>query len=136
MQPKNDPNSLISQETGLTLVEVVISIGIFAIGFLALAGLVVGTTRNNTTGNTLTEATMLARAKIERLKVLPLDQLDEACLDENEPEIVNRLYTRECDVDSIGSSSTIQTIKVIVKWKKAGNLRQVVLQTNTRGRGK
>lgn len=136
MQRKNDPNSLISQETGLSLVEVVISIGIFAIGFLAIAGLVVGTTRNNRTGNTLTEATMLARAKIESLKALPLDQLDGACLDENEPEIISQLYTRECDVDSIGSSSTIQTIKVIVKWKKSGNLRQVVLQTNTRGRGK
>jgi len=136
MQRINDPNSLISQETGLTLVEVVISIAIFAIGFLAIAGLVVGTTRNNKTGNTLTEATMLARARIESLKALPLDQLDGACLDENEPEITNRLYTRECDVDSIGSSSTIQTIKVIVKWKKSGNLRQVVLQTNSRGRGK
>ena len=129
-------NSLISKETGLTLVEVVISIGIFAIGFLAIAGLVVGTTRNNKTGNTLTEATMLARARIESLIALPLDQLDGACLDENEPEIVNRLYTRECNVESIGSSSTIQTIKVIVKWKKSGNLRQVVFQTNTRGRGK
>ena len=136
MQRKNDPNSLISQETGLSLVEVVISIGIFAIGFLAIAGLVVGTTRNNRTGNTLTEATMLARAKIESLKALPLDQLDGACLDENEPEIINQLYTRECDVGSIGKSSTLQTIKVIVKWKKSGNLRQVVLQTNTRGRGK
>ena len=79
---------------------------------------------------------MLARARIESLKALPLDQLDGACLDENDPEIISQLYTRECDVDSIGSSSTIQTIKVIVKWKKSGNLRQVVLQTNTRGRGK
>ena len=79
---------------------------------------------------------MLARAKIESLKALPLDQLDGACLDENEPEIINQIYSRECDVDSIGSSKTIQTIKVIVKWKKSGNLRKIVLQTNTRGRGK
>ncbi len=136
MQRKNDYNSLIFREIGLSLVEVVISICIFAIGFLAIAGLVVGTTRNNKTGNTLTEATMLARAKIESLKALPLDQLDGACLDENEPEIINQIYSRECDVDSIGSSNTIQTIKVIVKWKKSGNLRKIVLQTNTRGRGK
>jgi type II secretory pathway pseudopilin PulG len=135
MQRINDPNSLISQESGLSLVEVVISIGIFAIGFLAIAGLLVGTTKNNKTGNALTEATMLARARIESLKALPLDQLDRACLDENEPEIINQIYTRECDVGSIGSSSTIQTIKVIVKWKKSGILRQVVLQTNTRGSG-
>ena len=136
MKRINAPNSLISQENGLTLVEVVISLGIFAIGFLAIAGLVVGTTKNNTSGNMLTQATMLARAKIESLKTLPLEQLADACLDEKEPEIVNHLFTRECDVGSLSSSSTIQTINVIVKWKKWGNLRQVVLQTNTRGRGK
>lgn len=135
MKRINNPISSLSQEKGLTLVEAVISIGIFAIGFLAIAGLVVGTAKNNTTGNTLTEATMLARAKVESLKALPLDQLADACLDQNEPEIVNRLYARECDVSSLGSSSTIKTIKVIVKWKKSGNLRQVILRTNTRGRG-
>lgn len=130
-----NPKYLISQKKGLTLVEVMISLGIFAIGFLAIAGLVVGTTKNNTTGNTLTEATMLARARVESLKTLPLDQLTAACLDENEPEIINQLYARDCEVGPIGSSSTIQTITVTVKWKKSGNLRQVVLQTNTRGRG-
>jgi prepilin-type N-terminal cleavage/methylation domain-containing protein len=124
------------QKDGLTLVEVMISMGIFAIGFLAIAGMVVGTTKNNTTGNMLTEATMLARARIESLKTLPLDDLDDACLDENEPEIIKRVYARECDVDAIGASTTIKTIKVNVKWQKAGKLRQVVLQTNTRGRGK
>ena len=136
MKPINAPNTLVLPETGLTLIEVMISLGIFAIGFLAIAGLVIGTTRNNTTGNMLTQATMLARARVESLKALPLDQLDAACLDENEPEIINRVYARECDVDAIGASTTIQTIKVTVKWQKSGNLRQVVLQTNTRGRGK
>ncbi len=125
-----------SYEKGLTLVEVVISMAIFAIGFLAIAGLVVATTRNNTTGNTLTEATMLARAKVEYLKALPLDQLADACPDDMEPEIVNQLYARECEVSTLGSTGTIKTVKVTVKWKKTGHLREVVLQTNTRGMGK
>jgi len=136
MKPINRSNPLISQENGLTLVEVMISLGIFAIGFLAIAGLVIGTTKNNTTGNMLTQATMLARARVESLKALPLNQLEAACLDENEPEIINRVYARKCDVDAIGASTTIKTIKVTVKWEKSGNLRQVVLQTNTRGWGK
>lgn len=125
-----------SDDKGLTLIEVVISMGIFAIGFLAIAGLVVATTKNNTTGNTLTEATMLARAKVEYLKALPLDQLDEACLDENEPEVINQLYARECEITPLGSADTIKTVTVTVTWKKSGKNRQVVLQTNSRGRGK
>jgi prepilin-type N-terminal cleavage/methylation domain-containing protein len=135
MKKINHPISFGSCEKGLTMIEVLISMAIFAIGFLAIGGLVIGTTKNNTTGNILTEATMLARAKVESLKALSLDQLADACLDENEPEIVNQLYARECDVSSLGSSSTIKTIKVIVKWKRSGKLRQVILQTNTRGRG-
>jgi prepilin-type N-terminal cleavage/methylation domain-containing protein len=135
MKKINHPISFGSCEKGLTMIEVLISMAIFAIGFLAIGGLVIGTTKNNTTGNILTEATMLARAKVESLKALSLDQLADACLDENEPEIVNQLYARECDVSALGSSSTIKTIKVIVKWKRSGKLRQVILQTNTRGRG-
>ena len=135
MKTINDPKYLILQKDGMTLVEVVISMGIFAIGCLTIAGLVAGTAKNNTTGNMLTEATMLARARIESLKALPLDELDDACLDENEPKTIKRVYTRECDVDSIGASTTIKTIKVTVRWTKSGKVRQVVFETNTRGRG-
>jgi prepilin-type N-terminal cleavage/methylation domain-containing protein len=128
--------SFLEQEKGLTMIEVIISMAIFAIGFLAIAGLVVTTTKNNTTGNMLTEATMLARARIEYLKTLPLDQLANACPDPSQPELVNRVYARECRVSALDSSATIKTVKVTVTWKKTGQLRQVVLQTNTRGLGK
>ena len=121
---------------GLSLIEVIISMAIFAIGFLAIASLVIATTRNNTTGNMLTEATMLARDKVEYLKALPVDQLQDACRDEIGFEIIHNIYARECEVRALGSSTTIKTINVSVKWKKAGQLRQIVLQTNTRGRGK
>ena len=121
---------------GLSLIEVIISMAIFAIGFLAIASLVIATTRNNTTGNMLTEATMLARDKVEYLKALPVDQLEDACRDEIEFEIIHNIYARKCEVRALGSSPTIKTIKVFVKWKKAGQLRQIVLETNTRGRGK
>ena len=128
--------SFISYETGITLIEAVISMAIFAIGFLAITGLVIATTNNNTAGNRLTEATMLARTQVEYLKALPLDRLAAACLDENEPEIINQIYARTCEVSKLGSTNTIRTIKVTVKWKKSGRLKQITLQTNTRGRGK
>jgi prepilin-type N-terminal cleavage/methylation domain-containing protein len=142
MKRTNDPISFMFYEKGMTLIEVVISMAIFSIGFLAIAGLVVATTRNNTTGNMLTEASMLARARMEYLKALPLDQLANACPDHGLPELVGRVYVRECrispitPIDALEPSATIKTVKVTVKWKKTGQVRQVVLQTNTRGRGK
>jgi prepilin-type N-terminal cleavage/methylation domain-containing protein len=125
-----------NHQKGLSLIEVIISMAIFAIGFLAIASLVIATTRNNTTGNILTEATMLARDKIEFLKALPVDQLEAACRDEIGSENIHSIFARDCEVNALGSSTTIKTIKVSVKWKKAGQLRQIVLETNTRGRGK
>jgi prepilin-type N-terminal cleavage/methylation domain-containing protein len=127
--------SFLRNETGLTLIEVVISMAIFAIGFMAIAGLVVATTNNNTTGNMLTEATMLARSRIEYLKTLSLDQLAVACPDGALPEQIKGVYARECRISPLGSSPTIKTVKVTVSWKKTGQSRRVVLQTNTRGRG-
>ena len=130
-----DPGYTLSKRDGLTLVEVLISMGIFAVGFLAIGALVIGTTKNNTTGNTLTEATMLARAKIESLKALSLSQLEVACPQNKAPEIIRQLYARQCEVGSLGGSTTIKKIKVTVSWEKFGKLRRVVLETNTRGRG-
>jgi len=124
-----------NHQQGLSLIEVIISMAIFAIGFLAIASLVIATTRNNTTGNMLTKATMLARDKIEFLKALPVDQLEAACRAEIGSEIIHSIFARDCEISALGSSTTIKTIKVSVKWKKAGQLRQIVLETNTRGRG-
>ena len=101
MKRTNDPMSFLLYEKGMTLIEVVISMAIFSIGFLAIAGLVVATTRNNTTGNMLTEASMLARARMEYLKALPLDQLANACPDHGLPELVGRVYVRECRISPI-----------------------------------
>jgi len=135
MKSIHEPGYVLSHKGGLTLVEVLISMGIFAVGFLAIAGLLIGTTKNNVTGNTLTEATMLARAKIESLKALSLDQLDVACPQGDEPEIINQLYARQCEISSLSGSNTIKTIRVTISWKKLGKLRRVVFETNTRGRG-
>jgi prepilin-type N-terminal cleavage/methylation domain-containing protein len=135
MEKINHPISFRSCEKGLSMIEVLISMAIFAIGFMAIAGLVAATAKNNTSGNTLTQATMLARAQVEYLKTLTLGQLADACPDDMEPEVVGRIYSRTCETSALGETGTINTIKVTVQWQKSGKLQQVVLQTNTRGLG-
>lgn len=118
---------------GFTLIEVLLSLTIFAIGFLAIGTLVIATTKNTTTGNMMTQASMLAREKIEFLKTLPLDDMADECLDSMEPEVFEGVYNRRCEVTS--TTSTMNTLKVTVTWTKRQKLRNVVLETTSRGNG-
>jgi len=119
---------------GLTMIEVLMAMAIFAIGFLAVSTMVVWTTRNNTTSNILTQATMLARERMEFLKTLPVSQMQDQCRDDIEPERLQTIFERECDVDSSFSSSA-NIITVTVSWTRRGEDRNVVLRTLTRGNG-
>jgi hypothetical protein len=132
MKKRISCSSFLNDQIGLSFIEVLVAISIFSIGFLAIGILVMTTTQNTTHGNMLTQATMLAREKIEFLKTLPLDRLADACLDENEPETINKTYRRECEVGPLGISTTIKTIEVSVIWRRFNIIRRVVLETNTR----
>ena len=119
---------------GMTMIEVLMAMAIFAIGFLAIGTMVIWTTRNTTTGNIVTQATMIGRERIEFLKTLPIDDMAAQCEDAGEPEIIVPIYERECDVDrSYSSSANIITVKV--SWNRKGQNRDVVLTTLTRGNG-
>ena len=118
---------------GFTLIEVLLSLAIFAIGFLAIGTLVIATTKNTTTGNMTTQATMLAREKIEFLKTLPLEDMDDECPASMEPEVFEGVYNRRCEVTP--TTPTLNALKVTVTWTKRKKLRNVVLETTSRGNG-
>jgi prepilin-type N-terminal cleavage/methylation domain-containing protein len=120
-------------QQGMTMIEVLMAIAIFAIGFLAIGTMVIWTTRNTTTGNIVTEATMIARQRIEFLKTLPVDDMAANCLDEDEPEIIDPIYERECDIRTY--SDTANIIEVKVSWSRRGQNRDVVLRTLSKGNG-
>ena len=117
----------------MTMVEVLMAIAIFAIGFLAIGTMVIWTTHNTTTGNIVTQATMIARERIEFLKTLPIDDMETNCLDADEPEMIDPIYERECDV--LYYSDTANIIEVKVSWNRRGQNRDVVLTTLSQGNG-
>mgnify|MGYP003573386156 CR=1 FL=1 len=120
--------SCFRDKKGMTMVEVLMAIAIFAIGTM-----VIWTTRNTTTGNIVTEATMIARQRIEFLKTLPVDDMADNCLDDDEPEIIDPIYERECDI--LYYSDTANIIEVTVSWNRRGQNRDVVLRTLSQGNG-
>ena len=128
-----DRLSYLKGEKGMTMVEVLMAMAIFAIGFLAIGTMVIWTTRNTTTGNIVTEATMIARQRIEFLKTLPVDDMEANCLDADEPEIIDPIYERECDIRYY--SDTANIIEVKVSWSRRGQNRDVVLRTLSKGNG-
>ena len=117
----------------MTMVEVLMAITIFAIGFLAIGTMLIWTTRNTTTRNIVTEATMMARERIEFLKTLPVGDMEAQCLDADEPEVIDPIYRRECDIDKHTDSANI--IEVKVSWNRMGQNRNVVLRTLSQGNG-
>jgi prepilin-type N-terminal cleavage/methylation domain-containing protein len=125
--------SYFGNRNGMTMVEVLMAIAIFAIGFLAIGTMVIWTTRNTTTGNIVTQATMIARERIEFLKTLPIDDMETNCLDADEPEMIDPIYERECDV--LYYSDTANIIEVKVSWNRRGQNRDVVLTTLSQGNG-
>jgi type IV pilus modification protein PilV len=60
--------TLIRNEDGLTLIETLIALAIFAIGILGVAQLQMWNIQNNTNGNITTQASLLAQDKLEELK--------------------------------------------------------------------
>jgi len=125
---------LSKNNTGRTMIEVLIAMAIFAIGFIVVGSMVLSTTRNNTTGNLLTTATMLAREKIEYLKTLPIQQMQTQCSEDLEAEHPGGIFKCVCDV-SASFSKTTKIIQVTVSWNRRGQNREVVLRTLTRGNG-
>jgi type IV pilus assembly protein PilV len=134
---------LIRRAEGFTLIEVMMSIAIFAIGILAVAGLHYWTTRNNTTGEVMTQATMLARAQIETLKqqadVAPL--ATGTVVDPGNPIDANGdpggIFTRQWTVtDPFGGGYTanLRQVQVTVSWSRLGQNRSVVMTSIVRGR--
>ena len=59
---------LASSQSGFSLIEVLIAMGILALSMLAAASMQFSSIRNNASGNMVTQANMLAKAQMEVLK--------------------------------------------------------------------
>jgi len=135
---------------GFTLIEILVTIAIFAIGVLAVASMQYWSVRNTASGNTMTIAANLARAQMETLKNLPLSHADLAVgthLDPNDPKTWNPInpidaegkaggvFTRTWVISAVPGLTLSRQIEVTVKWPRLGQIRSVVLTSISRGNG-
>src|ERR671910_1578821 len=80
----------LKEESGYSLVEVMVAIIIMALAILPMAGMFDMGLRSTTEGSKYDKARMLANLKLEQAKNLPFDSLDETIRDvkDNFPEPV------------------------------------------------
>ncbi|MBW1779064.1 MAG: hypothetical protein JRJ54_16000 [Deltaproteobacteria bacterium] len=129
--------------TGLSILEVLIALSIMSIGVLGVGIMQFWTVKNNTTGNVFTQANMLAQAQMEFLKnqdinATPTSPLDAGSYtDPNNPmdEFGNPggIYNRSWTITEYGSFS--RQVVVTVSWTRPGGAKSVVVSSITRGNG-
>jgi prepilin-type N-terminal cleavage/methylation domain-containing protein len=124
----------VDNQSGYTLIEVLIALAIFSIGILALVSLQLSTARNTKTGRVVSQATMLARDQMESLRrvadVTTLSSGSETNVDAqgNPGGIFDRSWTIS---NPLGGGNTRQ-ITVAVSWKHNKENRSVELSTITK----
>lgn len=123
---------------GLTLVEILIAISIFAVGLLAVATMQVAAIRGNAFGNKVTQATCLAQAKLEELKSAHINSLVAGNYSDpnnliDETGANGGIFNRSWVIANNTPMSRVVTITVT--WTKGGGSHNVVLNSITRGDG-
>ena len=126
---------LASSQSGFSLIEVLIAMGILALSMLAAASMQFSSIRNNASGNMTTQANMLAKAQMEVLKntadITTMANGGENNIDANGQP--GGIYNRSWTVANLGT--TARRITVTVQWSKRGKSRSIVFSSNTRGNG-
>ncbi len=127
-------------ESGFSIIEMLIALAILAIGMMAIARMQIDTVRNTTIGNMTTEATMLAQAKMEEVKnvsdIATLGDEVEANIDaDGNP---GGVYTRTTtiNVPAAPLDNDLRLVRVDVQWTHPhGGNRTVTINSITHGQG-
>jgi type IV pilus assembly protein PilV len=114
-------------ESGLTLIETLISLMIFSVGMLGISKLTTVIIYGNILSQQITMATIVAQDKVEALHNISYDALKsqtERILAESQ-----RHYTCKIDVSNNTPQSGMKTVSVTVSWRRNNTDRHVSLKT-------
>lgn len=132
--------SRLLDESGFSLIDVIIGMAIFAVGMLAIGSMQMHTVKNATLGNVISQATMLAHQKMEEVKnssdITTLVTHTESNLDQNGDSggIFNRTTT--ITVPTAPFDQHFRLVEVRVQWRTGhGGDRDIVLNSITHGQG-
>jgi prepilin-type N-terminal cleavage/methylation domain-containing protein len=115
--------SYVSDDKGMTLVEILVAITILCVGLLAVAILFPTSSTNIDYGGKMSKGMALGQEKIEEFRNTPFDSITGG----NDAPTG---YTRTWTVSDAGSAPfRLRTVTVTVSWIAVGRPDNVVLQT-------
>ncbi|MGD9096744.1 MAG: prepilin-type N-terminal cleavage/methylation domain-containing protein [Desulfobacterales bacterium] len=134
------PTICAKNESGFSIIEMLIALAILAVGMLAIGRMQLQTVRNTTNGNTITQATMLAQAKMEQVKntedITTLANEIETDIDaDGNP---GGIYTRTTTITTPAAplDDFLRTVRVQVRWVTVhGGDRTLTIDSVTHGQG-
>lgn len=130
-------NPVPSNRSGYSMVEVVITMAVFAIGALTVCQLLILTFQSNKTGNEITQAALLAEARMEALKNVPDISTLASAVESN----INHygqpggIYTRITSITNPTGGDYSRQIVVTIRWVTKSRVRRVTLTSLTHGNG-
>jgi prepilin-type N-terminal cleavage/methylation domain-containing protein len=130
-------NQALRNQSGYSMIEVAITMAVFAIGALTVCQLLILTFQSNKTGNEITQATLLAEARMESLKNAPDISILTSAVEPN----INHygqpggIYTRTTSITNPTGGDYSRQIVVTVQWVTKGRMRRVTLNSLTHGNG-
>lgn len=121
-------------EAGMTLIEVLIALFVFAIGALAIAAMTFMSIQGNSLSNRMTQANLMAQDMMEVL--LSSEGLDLVALNANHPEAnidsagkLGGTYTRNWVVTGAGPTAASRWVNVEVSWTDAKGDHRVLIRS-------
>ena len=121
------------RNSGFTLVEALVALGVFAVGMAALMPLAVTNVRANANASVRTHALALAQEEIERFRATTFSDLP-AVGATGTPTVLDTVYTRQWSVVGVptpltGDGDDLRRIRVVVGWNLPNSTGDVTLIT-------
>ena len=112
-------------ESGFTLIEIMVAVFLLTIGLLGLMSVSVMVISGNSFSKTMTTATTLAKDKLEELQNTSYADITSSTSAETKETIYQRSWT----VTANSPGTNMKTIVVVVTWPWQGQTRDVTLRS-------